>query len=332
MRGKWLLLSVSAVLAGVGAGAISLLHREAGHKAPAAAPAAQPPPAPAELSLPAKIRASHVVSVASPIGGELREFFAEPGQEVYEGQLLARISNQGLQTDYDMAASAGDVAQSRLNKAESAVIAARMEASRARADAHRSRANLERAEKAYSRQKLLYSEGATPRLVYEKAEKEFESAKMEYTALEALAKQTEERVQALNAEAGNARKLLEDKTNDLENARMHLQAGEIHAPVTGLVVGRKGEPGSIVHPGEGNEIFSIAVNLTELEAVVEAHPDFTKRVRPGQEMMIFLADVPGEGVPGTVKEVSAGDFVVSFISPNPLIKPGMTAHVRMRVE
>ena len=75
MRGKWLLLSVSVVLVGVGAGAISLLRREAASKAPPArAPA--PPPA-ADISLPAKIQAQHVVSVAPQIGGEIQEFLAD---------------------------------------------------------------------------------------------------------------------------------------------------------------------------------------------------------------------------------------------------------------
>ena len=37
-----------------------------------------------------------MVSVAPQIGGEIQEFLAEPGQEVYEGELLARISSQGL--------------------------------------------------------------------------------------------------------------------------------------------------------------------------------------------------------------------------------------------
>lgn len=331
MRGKWLLLSVAVILVGVGAGAVSLLRREAASRALPARVAA-PPPVPAEINLPAKIQAQYVVSVAPQVGGEIQEFLAEPGQEVYEGELLARISNPGLQTEHETATSAGELAQARLNKAESAVLAARMEASRARADAYRSRTDFERAGKLYSRQKLLYSEGATPRLVYEKSEKEFESAKMEYASLEALAKQTEERVEALNAEMENARKVLADKVTAIENTTAHLQAGELHSPVSGLVVARKGELGKAVNPGEGNEIFTIAVNLSELQAVVEAHPSFVKRIQPGQSMMVFLADVPGEGVPGTVKEVSGDQVVVNFTSPSALIKPGMTAQVRMRVE
>ena len=139
-------------------------------------------------------------------------------------------------------------------------------------------------------------------------------------------------MEALNAEAENARKVLADKLNALENAKAHLQAGEVHSPVNGLVVALKGEPGKTVQPGEGNEIFSIAVNLSELQAVVEAHPSFVKRIKPGQQMMVFLADVPGEGVPGTVKEVAGDQVVVAFTSPTSLIKPGMTAQVRMRVE
>ena len=332
MRGKWMLLAVSAILVGIGAGAISLLHREAARKTEAVRAAAPPPPPSGDISLPAKIQAQHLVSVASQIAGEIQELLVEPGQEVYEGELLARISNQGLQTEHETATTAGDAAQARVSKAESAVLAARLEASRARADSLRLRSDFEQADKVYRRQKYLFSEGATPRLVYEKSEKEFESAKLQYESLEALAKQTEERVEALNAEAENARKVLADKLKALDDAKAHLQAGEVHSPVNGLVVAVKGEPGKTALPGEGNEIFSIAVNLSELQAVVEAHPSFIKRIKPGQNMMVFLADVPGEGVPGTVKEIAGDQAVVTFTSPTSLIKPGMTAQVRMRVE
>ncbi len=74
------------------------------------------------------------------------------------------------------------------------------------------------------------------------------------------------------------------------------------------------------------------MNLSDLQAVVEAHPSFVQRIQPGHPAMVFLADVPGEGIPGAVIEAAGGRFVVAFTNPSPLIKPGMTAQVRLRTQ
>src|SRR5690242_18688144 len=106
MRGKWLLASGVAVLAGVAAGALSWYQRQT------AAASFPPPkvaaPAPNQVTLSGKIRAQKVVPVGSMVNGTIEAFLADVGQEVGEGQILARISNHGLETGREMAAIALD--------------------------------------------------------------------------------------------------------------------------------------------------------------------------------------------------------------------------------
>ena len=179
---------------------------------------------------------------------------------------------------------------------------------------------------------MLNREGATPRLVYEKAEKEAGSARAAYDALDTLAKQAEERVTGMVADLDNAKKLESARAQELESASADLKAGEIVSPVNGLLVARRGEAGKAVGEDGNLEMFQIAVNAAMLEAVLEAAPSAISRLTPGQQAMLFFADIPGEGVPGTVADIRNDQARITFVSPNPLIKPGMTAQVRITLQ
>jgi multidrug resistance efflux pump len=332
MRGKWLLISGILILLAVAAGALSWLWRSRSSPA-VVAPA--PPPRPAvfvgsEVSLLGKIRAQHIVPVAVPVEGTIEYVSVEVGQDVYEGEVLARIRNTGLETAHQVAAAEAERAQSRLNSLESTYIAARLEASRAHAEASRSQSDFARAEKAYLRQQMWYREGATPRLVFEKTQKEFEAAQTQYRTLEELARQTAEREESLHKEMDHARRVLEEKNQQLEEAKSNLAGVEIRSPADGILVGRTKQPGEEVTP-EVKDLFQIAVDLSALEAVLEPEPPALERIRIGQEAILQVAEIPGEGLPGKVKEIKGSDVTVEFVNPSPAIRPGLTAQVRIKL-
>src|SRR5262245_4285073 len=143
MRGKWVLLCVSAILVAIAAGALSVLRRPAveAKKAAPAPPPALPPGA--EISLAGKIEADHVIPVPAPIDGIIEEYLVDVGEEVYEGQLLARLRNQALEGASELAKIELDRAETRVNNLDSSLISARLEASRARAESSRSKGEFE---------------------------------------------------------------------------------------------------------------------------------------------------------------------------------------------
>jgi multidrug resistance efflux pump len=330
MRGKWILLSAIVILAAIAAGALSHLRRPAEAPAPASVSAAAVPSQPAEISLSGRIEAQQVVAISAGVGGVIAEFQSDVGQEVYEGQLLARITNQGLETAQESANAAMELAQARVDKAGAAIIAARLEATRARADAVRSRSEFDRAQRTCERQRMLNREGATPRLVYEKAEREYESSQAEYQSLENLARVAENRVTDLIKEQETAKKILDDKSRELEDAKIQLAAAEVHSPVDGLVVDRKGEVGKEIAPSDQEALFRIAVNLSELQVLLSPDPVTARRLKAGDPALVLVADLGGEAIPGTIKEVTEARTLVAFTSPNAGIKPGMTAQVKLK--
>jgi multidrug resistance efflux pump len=330
MRGKWGWISVLAVCAGVGAGALALRHRRLPPEQPGrnggAAVIATP-----EVSLSGTIRPQHIASVGAQIEGNIEAFLADVGDEVFEGQVLARIGSAGLESEREAAAHAVEYGQEQVSRAEAVVNSARMEASRASADEARARMALDRAAKVYSRQKTLHASGATPRLTYEKAEQEYEAAQQEYDIIakgsQAGNSNVQGAIEALNA----AKKALAGKSQQLEDTQGAFEAAEVRAPVDGLIVGRKGELGKPVQES-GDELFQIATDVYALEVAVEPPPEVLQRFWPGQPALVVVLDLQTGGMPGKVKEIQGAQAVIEFTSTVPAVRPGMRADVRLKVQ
>jgi len=331
MRGKWLLFAGTLILAAAAAGALTWLKRGAPQQSEPPAGAAAVPPAARELSLPGRIQALHVVPVGAPVTGTVESLLVDVGQDVFEGQLLAHIGSHGLESAREEAARSAQNAQEKVAAIESRIIAARLEAARSRAEANRARDQFERAEKAYQRQQMLNREGATPRLTYEKSEREFERARAEFNSLDELARQAEDRSSELMHEMEAAKRALNERNADLESATTEAAGAEVRSPVSGVVVARKGEPGKLLQPDEAKDLFEVAADLSQLVVQIQPDPAALKRLRPGQDALVFTADLPG-AIPGTVREIRAADAIVGFTSPSAIIRPGMTAQVRLRLE
>lgn len=329
MRGKWLLFGGIVILAGIGAGALSLLRRPA--SPPAAQPAAAPPPLGPEIGLTGRIQARNIVPVAATSDGVVEAFLVEVGQDVFEGQLLGRIKNASLEAALERAQLEHDGAQSRVANLDAALIAARLEAARAEADSVRSRQEFEKAEKAFLRQQLLFREGATPRLVFERTQKEYAAVKAEYESLRELAEHAGERIQAVTRDLDTARRRLDEISEELDLAKEELAAAEVHSPVDGILVARRGEAGGEVNRSM-TDLFQIAVQLASLDVVVEPPPPALARIRPGQPAAVRVAEVADAALPGAVRDVKGSQVFIEFTSPNPAIRPGLTAQATIRIE
>jgi multidrug resistance efflux pump len=330
MRGKWLLFSVLAVAAGIGAGALSMRARRT------------PPPVPArgtsaaliatnEITLNGSIRPQHVAGAGTTVEGNIEAFLANVGDEVFEGQVLARVGSAGLESNREQASAAVEHAQEQVARTENAINSSRMESSRADADLVRARLQMERTQKVFDRQKTLHTAGATPRIVYEKAVSEFEAAQQEFEVMDKAARAAHESVQSAMEQLSGARKLLADKTQELEQAQGAFEAAEVRAPVSGTVVGRNGDVGKPAQEA-GPDMFQIATDMYALEVTLEPNPEQLKKVFAGQQALVLVLDLQSAGMPGVVKEVKDGHAIVEFSSALPGIKLGMRADVRLRLE
>jgi HlyD family secretion protein len=327
MRGKWVIISASLALLALVTIAVSILPRRLSRQTKPVEPVPQAPPV-TDINLPGKIRAQHVIGVAPQMECTVAAFLVEVGQEVFEGQLLARLANEGLEADQRAAKRDLEITQSKVNALEAEVISARLEASRARADASRARGEYDRLDKIYRRQQMLFKEGATPKMAFDKSSREFEQAQIEFGTLEKLAANAEARVAEVVKNLDAGKRTLQEKNEALETETTKAGATELVSPAQGLVVTRNGEVGQSFGPDK--DLFQIATQLSLLEATLEPDPPALSRIRPGQPAQVSLPDQGADGMPGTVKSIQGNQVIVEFISPNPVVKPGMTAQVRIK--
>lgn len=329
MRGKWLLIAGVTLIAAIGAGVLSHRLRKTEPPVQARTPAAVLNQN--EITVSGTIRATHVRGVGSSIEGNIEAFLADVGEEVFEGQVLARIGSGGLETTREQAAAQVELAQQQVGIAEAAVASARLEASRADADMQRSKLQVERAQKVFERQTTLHNAGATPKLKYEAAVAEYEAAVKDFEIMDKASRAARDGVQTAIDKLAGAKANLTEKSNELEAAQGAFEAAEVRAPVAGVIVGRQGEVGK---PSRdyGDQLFQIATDLFALEVAADPNPEQLKRIHPGQQALVLVLDLQSAGLPGMVKEIKDGQAIVAFDSGMPSIKPGLRADVRIKLD
>ncbi len=286
--------------------------------------AVAPQPAPAEISLSGKIQATKVMNVAAPVDGAIEQFVADVGDDVAEGEVLARIKNMKLENAQEKLQLEVERAQNQVSGLEAAVRNARLEVSRSEADAARSKLEFERAEKEYAKQQMMIREGVTPRVVFEKAQQDYNRLRVESESMADVATRAAERVAALTRELESARKNFTQRQMALEQSGGEEATGEVYAPADGVVIGRRGQQGEQV-TRKMADLFQVAVELNALEVVVPAD---ASRMHVGQAAAIDVKDVPGT-IAGKVREIKAGQAFVAFSSPSTAIRPGMMAQVKI---
>jgi len=213
---------------------------------------------------------------------------------------------------------------------ESQLLAARLESARGRAEMARVQDDYSRAERVAQRETVLNREGATPRLKFEKAVKDHEAARLDYESANAKAKITEVRVAQLIKDIEAAKRSAEEKASALEEAESDLQATQVHAPVDGIILERKGDAGAEVVRGE-NGVFRIATDLGQLQVVIEPEPPVLAKLQAGMQAFVFLAEVGAEPLNAEISRIENAKVYVMFGSPDPSVRPGVTAQVRIKL-
>jgi multidrug efflux pump subunit AcrA (membrane-fusion protein) len=331
MRGKRLLVGAVLAVLVVAAGVFSFLRLRGGA---AASPSNHARPAAvftgSSVSLAGKIEATQVVTVPVPLDGRIDSMSVSVGQEVYEGQLLAQIRSAGLETDRDAASEELNRLNTRLFTLDSHVIELNMKAAQAKEEAGRVRADLGAAQNHLQRQQMLVKEGAGKRLDLEKAQQDLDTLAARFDGLDKVAKIAESRAAEASKEQDALRKEVTDRTRQHEGAVAQVASGEVVSPASGLVIAKRGEPGEDVTV-DIEDLFTIATNLTALRVVLQPEPPVLAEIKVGQEAIIQVAELP-DGILAQVAEVRDGQVLIEFNSPSPIVRPGMTVQVFVKLK
>lgn len=324
MLGRWKLVLLAFGLLEGGVFLYMALHRSPASHAKSSVPAGAAPKF-QEVTLRGNVQAAHVVDVPVPVDGTVEQFLIEVGQHASEGEVLARIKNPRLAAAQQLAKLNAEQARNRLNQLEADLIAARLEVSRAGADATRVKLALDQSEKTFERQQMMFHEGVAPRLAFEKAEQEYKGWQAEAQKLAETAGKAADRVESATKELEPARQAIAQRTSELEDAEAEMAAGEVNALADGVVIARRGKVGQPVTTAI-SDLFRIAADPQVLEVVANS----TARIQPGQSAAIQFPNV-AIPITGTVREVKSGQVFLDIANPPPIVAPGMSVQVKIRL-
>jgi HlyD family secretion protein len=221
---------------------------------------------------PGTVQSRVPVAVSTKITGILEKLYADQGDRIKKGQLLAEIDSVELRAR----AAAAQAAKNR----------AQRELSRAQADVGKAQANLGLAQSNYRRDQEVFKPGYISQAAFDTtkaqlrvAESEVNASQATVTALQSAVKQAESETQAAQA--------LHNYTRIL-------------APMDGLITSRKAEVGTTVSPG--TPIFQL-VDLNTVWVAAWLDQSQIARIKPGQSAAIRLRS--GRNYQGRVERINA---------------------------
>lgn len=253
------------------------------------------------ISASGTLQPTRSVDVGSELSGTLEAVLVNENDTVKQGQVVARLDTSKLQ---DTAA-----------KSRAAVAAAVANVAQMEATVAESRANLNRL-----RHVAELSGGKVP------SKTELESAAASYQR--AVANVDSAKAAVVQAQAT----LKSDETN--------IAKAVIRAPINGVVLTRKVEPGQTVVANMTTPVlFSMAEDLTKMELQVKVDEADVGNVQVGQPASFTVSAWSGRSFPATLQRVGIGstttDNVVTYktvlgvANDDLALRPGMTATARI---
>jgi multidrug resistance efflux pump len=301
------------------------------HRAPEApvrgAGAASLPSDTGIVTLTGSIRAQHVVTFGPTTKGSIEAFTADVGDQVEEGESLARVGAMSLDADRENTTTDIQKAQDKVDQAENSVKDARLEESRASAELEKARAVLQRSDDYYAKEKVRIDAGAISRNEFEKAQADHQTAQQTVDITDKAWRAAATNIQAMQQLEDQAKIPLEAAQQKLQDLQAELEATEVRSPVEGWVVTRQGQIGQ---PAD-DQMFQVATDLAALEVALDPKPEIFKRVVPGMQALVLIPEVTDAAISGDVKAIDNKEVVVEFVSGMPSVRPGMKADVRLKL-
>lgn len=252
-----------------------------------------------EVRATGRVEARSTVSVGAEISGRIASVEVDYNDRVVAGQVMARFDRASLE--------AGRV------QTEAMVAGARAAVAQAKFDLEQARRNLVRAQALYSQQAQSQAEHEATTTAASLAEARLRAAEAQLAAQEA-----------------NAR-----------IARTNLDHAVIRAPIEGVVITRNIDPGQTVASMlQTPVLFTVAADLSRMEVEAAVDEADIGEVRVGQQALFGVNAYPDRTFEGRVTEVRNAATVVQDVvtygvvveveNPDLLLKPGMTASVRVQ--
>jgi len=260
------------------------------------------------------------------------KFYANRGDHVKQGQLLAVLESRDLAAAVSNAKSLLSQAELNLHTVEMATVPEAVV--KAETDVDSDKQQLDAAQKLLDSQTELFRQGALAGRRVDEARNGFASAKAQLQA-------AQEHLRALNSvgkgdQISTARAQVQTANAQLQAAEAQLGYAEIHSPMSGIVSDRPIYAGEMAVPG--TPLITV-VDISRVVARVNIPQNQGNLVKVGQPAEVIQSD-GGQQVPGKVIVVSPATDAnsttlqvwVQAENPGERLKPGSSVHVKVITE
>lgn len=261
------------------------------------------------------------VQLASQVGGRILSLAVQEGRPVHKGDLLARLSLDGVDKDLEMAEAALGVARQSLAVLEKGARSEQISAATAQLELRK--VQFEQARKDYERFRNLAERGAVSQreaeLYGERMETSRKSVQMAKDELSLLT--AGNRAEDIEAARGRTRQA----EAAVEKATLLVGYKKVYAPVDGVVLTKNYEEGDVVAPGA-----SLATLGVMERCWVNIYIPSTQlgMIRLGGEAIVQVDSYPDRTFPAVITEISQE----AEYNPRLSLTPDQRANVVFRVK
>ena len=227
------------------------------------------------------------ISLRAQVEGQLLALLVDAGDPVTRGQTLAQIDAALLTTSVTEA-------EAELATRRSEVAQAEAQVNDARAQVEEARLQLQQAQSDAARLQQLLREGAIAAQQAELAQTEARTAAQ---ALRSTQEQVRTRQQAVVAAQGQ----VSAQQAVLAQAKERQSYAVLSSPVTGVVLQRQIDPGTLVQPGA--EILRLG-DFSSAKVVVNVADKQLSTIREGQDVQVTLDAFPNQTFRGQVTRIT----------------------------
>jgi len=260
------------------------------------------------------------------IQAPVQKFYANRGDHVKSGQLLAVLDNRDLKAAAD--ANKGQVAQAESNYRATTLATIPESVVKASTDVESAKQQLDAAARALESRKSLLAQGAIARklvddqqVVWAQAKAQLDAAQEHLRVLTAAGRQ--EQIAAAQAQ-------IESAKGQFQSAEAQVAYTEIHTPIGGVVADRPIYTGDMASPG--SPLFVI-MDISRVVARLNVPQSQADAIKLGQEAELSVTgiDQPVKGKvivvsPATDANSTTVQVWVQADNPGERLKPGAAVH------
>jgi multidrug efflux pump subunit AcrA (membrane-fusion protein) len=271
---------------------------------------------PASVSASGSVEANVTALTAFQVGGRVARVFAEEGDSVKQGQVLAELDCSDYRNAFEAAAGQSTAAEATALQAQHGVRAQELELARI---------NFERAQDEYQRNKYLFDHQSLPANDFDKIEAAFLVAQQRYNMAQEGAREEEKMATEGQAHAA---------IGELNEAKKHLADCRLRAPISGFIGMRHIDVGDTVAPG--NPAFSV-LDLDPVKVRVGIPEAEVGGVHEGARSVVTIPSLDNRQFDGKVETVGfsadpvSRTFATKIAIPNPthILRAGMIGESRV---